>query len=165
MINISGFGASVYIVSTEAFPFGFSVTQFADDADPLIIEPLEAKAFEMLLDGSLYAYQKANPVKVTVNVIPGTEDDINLKQLVTANKGLPSFLPLPETVIMTLTYPSNGTTILSNGTILSGPVADSIHSGGRMKGNPYTFAFGSVTRLNSATDILNDLGQVARSLF
>ncbi|WLW40839.1 hypothetical protein GNAINCEL_00057 [Serratia phage KKP 3709] len=42
---------------------------------------------------------------------------------------------------MIISYPGNDKVVLTNGTIFSGPVADSIASSGRKKSNVYKFVF------------------------
>lgn len=161
MQDVSGFGTKVTIVALQTFPVGFTVSKFTDDEDPLKIEAIEPVGYELLIDGSLFAFDKAAAIKVAISVIPGTAEDINCKILLQGKKGSSSIIPLPDTTSMIIQYP-NGTVALSNGTILSGPLADTIKQEGRFKGNTYVFVFGSFSGAQSALELVTD---VARSIF
>lgn len=153
MINVSGFGSRVTIVALSSFPVGFTLSEFSDDADPLVFEETEPTSFEMLYDGSLFAFDKAAPVICKVSVIPGSNDDINLKILLQARKGAIQLVPIPDVTSMVITYPDDGRVMLTAGTILSGPMADSIVQQGRKKANTYTFAFGAFAGMQNGKQL------------
>lgn len=159
MIDVSGFGTGIVVVALQSFPMGFTLSKFADDVDPISAKDVEATGYEMLYDGTLYSFDKAAPVEVAVSVIPSSDDDINLKILLASKKGAKKLLPLPDVTSMVVTYPDGGRVILSNGTILRGPMMDSIESTGRRKSNTYTFVFGSITGAQSATQFIAGIGQ------
>ena len=162
MIDISGFGTGITIVALQAFPEGFSVSEFSDDKDPLVCEATETNAWDMLYDGSLYFYTKADPIKLSLSVIPGGNDDTNLKILLQGSLSSSGILPLPRTTSMILNYPS-GFVMLSNGTIYRGPVGDSIQASGRKSGNTYDFVFGSFFGAQSITEVLASVAGAAAS--
>ena len=164
MERIDGFGLGVTIIALQSFPMGFALSQFADDVLPLEIEEVEPVGFDMLYDGSLFAFDKAAPIKVAVSVIPGTSDDINLKILLASRKAASSIIPLPDVTSMVITYGDGGRVLLSNGTILRGPLGDTITTGGRKKGNQYTFVFGSYNGAQSAKQVVAGIAQAAISL-
>jgi hypothetical protein len=153
MIDISGFGSSVIVVALSSFPMGFSITEFADDIDPFVVEPIEPTGFEMLYDGSLFAYDKAAPIKVNLSVVAGTSDDINLKILLQARKGSAQILNIPDITSMVVSYPDGGRVMFSNGTIIGGPLADTLQTIGRKKGNTYNFVFGSFAGAQSPLEL------------
>jgi hypothetical protein len=164
MIDISGFGTSVYILALQSFPMGFEVTKFADDQDAITGEDIEVAAWKMLYDGTLYAYATANPVKIDISVIPGSNDDINLKILLQARLSSSSVIPLPDVTSMAITYPGSGLVMLSNGTIYKGPLVDTVQSSGRKKGNTYGFAFGTFSGAQSITELAAGLASAALGL-
>lgn len=164
MLNISGFGTKATILALQTFPMGFTVDEFADDVDPISIEETQPSDFEMLYDGSLYAFEKAAAVMVNMSVIPGSDDDLNLRMLLQAKKGSPSLFPIEDVTSMIITYPNNGRVMLTGGTILKGPLADSILQTGRKKGNTYTFAFGSFAGMQSGLQTALTVGQNLLSL-
>jgi hypothetical protein len=157
MQNISGFGTSVTVIATQSFPLGFNITQFADDTDPIAVDPTEPNGFELLYDGSLFAFGKAAPIKLSVSVIPGSDDDINLKILLAANKSASSYIPLPDITSMVISYADGGRVVLSNGTILNGPLADAIAPTGRRKSNTFTFVFGEFAGVQSVRQLIGGL--------
>jgi hypothetical protein len=160
MIDISGYGTGITVTALQSFPYGFTVSEFADDKDPLVCEPMETNAWEMLYDGSLFAFTKADPIKVSLSVIPGSDDDINLKIILQGSLSSAGILPLPNTTSMVLNYP-NGLVMLSNGTIYRGPVADTIQASGRKAGNTYDFAFGSFFGAQSAAEVVASIATSA----
>ena len=85
-VNISGFDSAINIIASSTFPVGFVVTQFADDSDPFDIPSLQIGDSAMGLNGDLLTWSKANPIKVTLNVVPLGDDDINLAILLEANR-------------------------------------------------------------------------------
>ncbi len=159
MQNVSGFGTQVTVVATQSFPVGFTVAKFADDKDPLKVEEIEPTGVELLIDGSLFTFDKGAIIKVAVSVIAGSDDDINLKILLQARKSSPSIIPLPDVTSMVITYGNGGNVAFSSGSIISGPLADSINQSGRMNGNTYTFAFGSFSGAQSALELVADVGR------
>ncbi len=164
MIDVSGFGTGITIVALQSFPMGFSLSQFADDTDPIVFEEVETSDIELLYDGSLFAYDVASAVRMSVSVIPGSNDDINLKILLSARKGSSSIIPLPDTTTAVISYPDGGRVILSNGTITKGPLADSITQQGRRKANTYSFAFGSFGGFQSAKQVVATVASTVLSL-
>lgn len=153
MIDVSGFGTGIVIIALESFPMGFSLSQFADDTDPIAAKDVEPIGYEMLYDGNLFSYDKAAPVEVSVALIPGSDDDINCKILLQNKKGAKSVLPLPDITSMVITYPDGGRVMLTSGTIVKGPLVDSITSNGRRKSNVYTFVFGTFAGAQSSKEL------------
>lgn len=163
--NVSGFGAQINIVSTVTFPYGFSVDQFPDDVDPIQINELTVKKYEMLIDGRMIHYGTANPVEMAVSVIAGSDNDINLGIILSAARVRRQILPIPDMIIMVVTYPDDIITTLTNGTIISGPPLRGIGVNGKIRTNTYRFAFGtSITvgagGLSSAASIGAGLGEI-----
>lgn len=165
MIDISGFGTGIVIVAVQSFPTGFSLSQFADDVDPISSREIEPIGYEMLFDGDIATFDKAAPVEVTVSVIPGSEDDINLKILLQNKKSARAIFPIPDITTMIITYPDGGRVILSKGSIIKGPVVDSVLSTGRRKSNSFTFVFGSFAGAQSTKQTLLGIVQGARDIF
>jgi len=159
MQDISGHGTGIVVLALKSFPFGFTLSNFADDEDPIKAKDIEPFGYEVLYDGSIFPHAKASPVEVSVAVIPNSEDDINLKILLASKPDSLSFLPFEDVTSMVITYPDGGRVVLSNGTIIRGPALDSIQATGRRKGNVYTFAFGSITGAQSAKQLISGVAQ------
>lgn len=140
--NISAFGTKISIVSTVTFPYGFTLSQFADDVDPLVVEDLVVSKHEMLLNGKILGYRTANATIVELAVIPGTNDDANLAIILAANRVKTKILPTPDILVMTIGYSDGSVCVLSDGVMLSGPPTRSVMAAGRERTNKYKFAFG-----------------------
>lgn len=158
MIDLTAHGTSVKVVALQTFPMGFSLKEFADDKDPISVQDDEVGGVEMLYDGTLYPFTRANALRVAISVIPGSNEDINLKILLAARRMRKKIDIIPDVTSIVISYPAGGDVVFSNGTIMTGPPADSI-AGGRRRGNTYTFAFGAVNGLQSRTQIASGVIQ------
>lgn len=152
MENISGHGTSITIIAVNSFPVGFSLTKLADDVDPISHKEVVTNGYKKLIDGSLFFYSQTAPIEVEVSVVPGSEDDINCKILLQAQKGGLQIIPLPDITTMIINYP-NGRVMLTNGSIVSGPLLDSISDTARKKSNTYTFVFANFAGMQSGKEL------------
>lgn len=165
MIDVSGFGLKATIVAIQSFPMGFTVQQFSDDVDPLEIQDDVPGAYEMMYDGSLFAYTQANPILVKISVLPGSDDDVNLQILLSARRMTNKLLPISDVTSMVVSYPDGSKAIFSNGSIISGPPAASVKAEGRKKGNTYLFVFGSSAGAQTTTQVVSEAIQGIAGLF
>jgi len=141
MENISGFGMVSNILASNTFPVGLDLTQFADDADPLDIPSLQIADKAMGLNGDLIIFSKANPIIVTMNVIPNSFTDDNLQILFQANRVGKGKTGARDIITMVVTYPSGNFVTFTTGAITDGVPALPVASSGRMKSKAYSFAF------------------------
>lgn len=141
MQDISGFGIRVTIVGSVTFPQGFTVTQFADDGDPIDTPQQQIMDKAMGLNGDMVAWSKANPIMANVSVIPDTDDDRNLSALAEANRVGRGKTSARDIITMTVIYPDGSTNTLNNGKLTDAPLSTSIASAGRKKTKVYNFAF------------------------
>lgn len=141
MQDISATGISLLIKADKTFPNGFTVTQFADDADPFDLPSLEIAATAMNVNGELVTWSSPQPINPTLNVIPGSEDDNNLATLFEANRAAAGKTVVRDIITIVATYPDGSTVTLSNGKMTSGFPGKSIASAGRMKSKAYSFMF------------------------
>lgn len=139
--DISGFGLVVNISASKTFPAGFRVTEFADDADPLDLPSIQVKDKGMGLNGTLVTWSKANPVPMTLNVIPGSEEDKNLTILLQANRPGVGRRPANDVINATVIYGDGTSVRLISGVITDGPLGSAVASAGRKKSKGYIFAF------------------------
>lgn len=159
MIDVSVFGATITVIATVSFPNGFVLKAFADDQDALTVDDVETSGFEPLYDGNIFTFDKTAPVKLAVSVIPGSDDDINLKILLQARKSL-NWLNLPDVTSMVISYPDGGRVVLSAGSILKGPLADTMLTNGRKKGNTYGFVFGTFAGAQSVKELAATVARI-----
>lgn len=141
MNDISASGISILVKASKTFPQGFSVTQFADDADPFDLPSLEIAATAMNVNGVMVTWSSPQPIVPTLNVIPGGDDDNNLAILFEANRAAGGKVVARDTITMVATYPDGSTVTLSNGKMTSGFPGKSVASAGRLKSKAYAFAF------------------------
>src|SRR5512138_1873531 len=131
MNDISAFGLKVQLTASQTFPSGISLTQFADDADPFDAPSMQIRDKAMGINGDLIAWSKANPLPVTLNVIPNSEDDRNLAVLFEANRVGKGKQGARDVIGITVVYPDGRTASFTQGVITDGMAANSVASAGR----------------------------------
>jgi len=146
MLDISVFGIKVQVVATQTFPSGFNLTQFADDADPFDAPSMQIRDKAMGVNGDLITWSKANPLPITINVVPNGDDDKNLSVLFEANRVGKGKQGARDIISITAVYPDGRTASFTQGTITDGQPANSATSAGRYKTKAYAFAFENVNR-------------------
>lgn len=144
--DISGTGVVATIVASVTFPAGFSVTALADDADGIDVPTVQIADKAMGLNGDLVTWSKANPLLPVLNVIPGSEDDVNLGILLEANRVGKGKVSARDVITMTIAWPNGTIETYTAGKITDGMVGNSVASAGRLKTKPYNFAFENVSR-------------------
>lgn len=151
--NISGFGLQIQVVASTTFPNqGFTITQFADDADPLDIPELRIAESAMGLNGTMIVWQRPEPVEIAINVVPDSPDDQNLAQLFFANRIAEGKRSANDIITMTGVYPAvapatTGAIItLSEGILVAGNPGTGVQASARKKTKLYRFRFKLVTR-------------------
>jgi ABC-type uncharacterized transport system YnjBCD ATPase subunit len=64
-----------------------------------------------------------------------------------------NLLPIEDFVSVSINYPNNGLILLTNGTIINGPLVNSISTSGKKKSNTFNFAFGVFAGMQTAKEI------------
>lgn len=146
MQDISAFGARVQLVASETFPSGINLTQFADDTDPFDFPSLQIRDKAMGVNGDLVMWSKANPLVITLGLVPNGEDDRNMAVLLEANRVGKGKQGARDVVSITVVYPDGRVTSLTQGGITDGMPSDSAASSGRMKSKTYSLAFENLNR-------------------
>lgn len=142
MVNdITGFGIVVSIVASNTFPVGFAVTQFSDDADPLDFASIKIGDVAMGVNGDLIGWSRAVPVPMVLNVIPGSDDDLNLQILAEANRATQGKALAYDIITATVIYPDGTIVLCSTGKITDYNPGKSVSSAGRLKTKSYAFSF------------------------
>lgn len=144
--DISGFGLQIQVVASVTFPSGFTVSQFADDGDPFDLPSIQIADKAMGLNGDMITWSKANPLTVTLNVVPNSDDDKNLGILFDANRVARGKQSARDVITMTGIYPDGSTITLTPGVITDGMPGNAVASSGRMKSKAYIFAFEGTNR-------------------
>lgn len=146
MINVSGFGLKGRVSASKTFPNGFAVEGFADDADPLDSPDFTAADTATALNGDLVVWSRASGIEVAFNVIPTSEDDVNLSALLNANRVGKKKNGARDIINIVTTYPSGMVVSYSKGIIISGSLIPAVGQNGRIKTRQYRFRFESVTK-------------------
>lgn len=147
--EISGFGLRIRLVASETFGSGIDLTQFADDGDPFDIPSIQIRDKAMGLNGDLITWSKANPIGVTINLIPGSEDDKNVAALLEANRVGRGKSAVRDVITLTGIYPDGSSVSLTEGKITDGMPGNAVASAGRLKSKAYSFVFENLTRASA----------------
>lgn len=140
-LDISGFGVGVTIVADVSFPTGIEIKQFADDADALDFASIKIGDVAMGLNGDLLSWSKANPLPLTLNVVPNSQNDRDLGILAENNRAGKGKIAIHDTITLVVIYPDTSTITFIGGKITDAMFGQSISSAGRMKSKPYIFNF------------------------
>ena len=140
-VDISGFGVRVNLTASETFPSGLEITSLADDADPIDLPSVQLRDKAMGVNGDLVAWSKANPIMLTLAVIPNTDDDANLEILALSNRAAKGRRAVQDAITATVTYPDGRTKRLLRGVVTDGYLGHGVASAGRLKTKSYIFAF------------------------
>lgn len=143
--NVSGFSTVISIIADKTFPVGFTVTQLADDADPLDIASVRIADTAMGVNGDLLSWSRAATLPMVLNVIPGSDDDLNLQILADANRVGQGKNSANDIITATVVYPDGSTVILNGGKMTDAQFGKSVSSTGRLKTKVYSFSFESKT--------------------
>lgn len=139
--DVSGFGARVTLIASATFPQGVNLSQFADDADPFDIPSMNIGDTAMGVNGDLVTWSKANPAKVTLALIPQSDDDRNMAILFEANRVGRGKTSAGDIITLSAVYPDGTTKTFTGGKLTDGQPGSSVSSAGRMKSKAYMFHF------------------------
>ncbi len=141
MTDVSGIGFIIHVSASRTFPTGFSVSQFADDGDPFDIPEIEIADKAMGLNGDLVVWAKVMPISLTLNVVPNSDDDLNLSAILEANRIGKGKTVAGDEITISGIYPNGDSITLQGGRMMSGAISPSIATSGRMKSKKFTFIF------------------------
>jgi hypothetical protein len=141
--DISGTGTVVVLKASTTFPNGLSISQFSDDSDPLDLASLQIADTAMGLNGDLLIWSKANPISLTLNVVPQSADDVNLQILGDANRVGAGKVSAKDQITATVVLPDGSIVVLNKGVLKNYMPGNSIASSQRLKTKSYVFEFES----------------------
>lgn len=144
--DVSSFGAVVTLFASQTFPSGITLTEFADDADPFDLPKVAIAATAVNINGNLVKWGKANALKFTLNMIPGSDDDQNLAAIFDANRVGPGRIPAGDEITITVSYPQGNTLNLIGGAMTEGTPGASAANSGKLKSKAYDFEFEDFNR-------------------
>ncbi len=140
-INISGINFKVRVLASRSFPVGFEVSQFADDTDPFDVPSQQIGDGAMNINGNLATWGRANPIKINIAVLSGSDDDTNLSFLAEANRPGLGKLFASDVITMIAVYDTGKILTYTGGIITDAILGEPIASVGRKKSKTYGFMF------------------------
>ena len=146
MFDISGFASVVRLTATSTFPNGFDVTEFADDADAIEITDLTVGDTGMGLNGDLLVWSRPAVIEFAVNVIPGSQADVNCGILLEANRVAKGKRSARDVISAVANYSTGEIVTLSKGKIITGTVIPGIQQTGRIRTKTYRVRFENVSK-------------------
>ena len=141
MERVSITGLSVFLVAVPTYPAGVTLTQFADDSDPLDSDNVEIAGSGVGLNGDLVVWDKPNAVSMRLSVIPGSEDHAKLNRIWEVNRTAKNKLSVQDKVQAVVRYPDGTSVSLTNGAMVSGPALTGGSAEGKLKTPSYGFIF------------------------
>lgn len=148
--NISGFGLSAVITASTTFPNGITISAFADDADSMDSPDFTYADTGSGTNGHLLVWSKPGALEIAVNVIPTTEDDVNLSALFEANRVGLGKTSARDNVGIVFTYPDGSRATFTNGTVQAASLLPQLASSGRLKSRMYRFRFESMVKSDAS---------------
>jgi len=146
MIDASGTGTTAVLKASKTFPVGVLLSQFADDGDSLAFEEMEIAATAVGMNGDLIAWDKATNIPVSINLIPSSENDIDMGFVFEANRTGKGKKSVKDVISMTINYSNGSSVTLSNGKMVKGNPADTAQAAGRLSSKKYSFVFESMIK-------------------
>lgn len=163
MIDISFTGGWIDI---KMGSFHTQIVEFSDEGSPVEVDDVEVTGEAVTLNGQAVYWRKPSLYHVTVTVIPGSQNDLDLQRMLHASKvqNGESVTPISElTVTMTINAPkineSNGSQqtgrkwTFKNGRFLRGKIGMQTDPEGKMSAMAYSFAFEQCETSGSATSV------------
>ena len=140
--DISGFGLVINIVASYTYPEGLTITQLADDTDPVDFAAIAIADKAMGANGDLLVWAKATPLPMVIAVVAGSDDDQNLEILANANRVAQGKASAGDVISATIIYPDDSAKSYFGGRITDAPFGKSVAgSSFRLKTKVYTFCF------------------------
>jgi len=146
MYNVSAAGLSVRVTGFKVIP-NFNLTAFADDADPFSIDQVQIADHANNINGAMVVWSKQTNKIVNINLIPESEDDINMTTAAMANLTQGGNFKQLDQIQMIATYPDGARVIAKGGVIIAADLGKSTGQE-RKKSKQYTFAFETILPYN-----------------
>lgn len=147
MLNIAGFGTTIWMVAKTTFPVGFLINNLADDADPVDFSEIEIGEQVKGVNGDTANFSKPVLIPVNVAVLPTSASDNILNLLLQANVVNKNKAVNNDDITAVVTYANGRVTTLTDGIITGGVPSPGVSNAGRQKTMTYKFSFGSYERV------------------
>ena len=158
MADISYTGAIITISASKTTGnLPIPLLAIPKDTDPFDIGDIDVGDAEIGNNGDMIYWQTANPVDITLALIPATPEHELLALILQLNRVEKGRLSVKDKITMTRTLPNGEVVVLSQGRILSGSVAPALTSSGRLKTPTYKFRFAKVVRTPAVIELANQV--------
>jgi hypothetical protein len=148
MQDISIFGLELNVTASVTFPQGTTITAFSNDGDPLDSPDLETADMAIGPNGDTITWTRPQLIEISTNVIPQSDDDLNLTTILDANRIEKGKTSARDVISIVATYPNGMVITLSEGKMVTAPVVQSGTSEGKAKTKRFAFKFGKMVRKN-----------------
>lgn len=146
MIDVSGTGTSALLTASNTMPNGILLTQFADDGDSLAFEEMEIAGTAVGMNGDLITWDKATNISLSINLIPSSDDDINVGYIFEANRTGKGKRSRRDVITLSIRRPNGSTTTLYGGKLVKGNPDDTAQAAGRLASKKYSFVFEGMSK-------------------
>lgn len=162
MFDVSASGSKI-VIKTNGI--STTISEFYDEGTPFDTNEIEVTGNSMTLNGQLILWRKPTAYTVSVTVIPESQDDEKLCEMLQnahIRHGISPVSVKDLDTALTIEVPSingsgssNGVTTFSysNGRILGGPTGPSTDAEGKKAGRTYTFVFEQMVRRGKGVQI------------
>lgn len=144
MVDGTSTGTRALLTASNTFPSGILLSQFADGGDSLNFPEMEIAGSVVGPNGDLMTWDKAAAINVQVNLMPNSENDIDVGLLFEANRTGKGKLSSRDVLSLVIMYPDGSTKTLFNGKMLKGQPANTSQAAGRFADKKYSFVFESM---------------------
>ena len=122
------------------------ITAFPKDTDPFDIPDMDVADAEVGTNGDLISWDVANPIEISMAVIPVTDDYEFLVTLLNLNRPEKNKKSAKDLITLVRVLPNGETVTLSKGKLIGGPPASALASSGKIKTGVFRFRFSKMTR-------------------
>ena len=143
-INVSNNNATAHIVASVTFPLGFDVEVKASDAAAFEFQNIDITSEEMTPNGAVVFWKPPQPLTLTLNVTPGTEECQNLETLFNANRIAANKTSANDVITLVLSYDNGQSVKLTNGHCKNYTPGFTVGQDGRTATKPFSFVFGNI---------------------
>lgn len=143
-INITNNNATAHIVGSITFPLGFDVEVKASDAAGFEFNNIDVTNEEVTPSGTVVFWKTPQPLSLTLNVTPGTEECRNLETLFNANRIAANKTSANDVITAVIQYDNGESVKLTNGHCKNYTPGFTVGQDGRTATKAFTFIFGNI---------------------
>ena len=141
MPMISANSTTAYLQASKSYPAGVDFNEWGSDVDPMSFEDVEITKHETNMNGNLVAWAVANPIKVVLSAIPGTDQEKALGIMWENNRTGKGKKSVGDIISIIFSYEGGDKVTLSGGVMTIGQPSYSVTQEGRIATKTYSFVF------------------------